>query len=515
MLSLTSWIETTYLDHAGTTPYAKSLMKDYCKMMQANLFGNPHSESPSSLLSTEVVETARHRMLRFFRADPAHFDLVFVANATAAIKLVGEGLRDHGFWYGYHADAHTSLVGLRELAASSSKCFFSDEEVDDWLARGALFHDEEKGKAYLTTMGLFAYPAQSNMNGRRLPLDWPARLRKSRARAKGSVYTLLDAAAYVGTAQLDLSDHASAPDFTALSFYKIFGFPDVGALIVRKEAGHVLIQRPYFGGGTVDMVINSSGDTWKATKQGAFHEALEDGTPAFHGIAALNCALEVHARLYGSMDNVSRHAGFLAAALYDQMSSLTHTNGRRLCTIYKGKTADYHDRRTQAPTIAFNVRDNQGQWIGKSYFEQLATKNGIQLRTGGVCNPGGIAFYLGMSPEEMRENYAEGFRCGNGIDEMNGKPTGIIRVGFGAMSNSKDVEAFMTFLRTFIDQEKSRSLISKSQDFSEKAVLSEKDPATSMGRSSEKAVSTDDPITTTRKPTLDKIFHTIRRFICR
>lgn len=442
-------------------------------------------------------------MPRSFRADPDYFDLVFVANATAAIKMVAEGLRDHGFWYGYHADAHTSLVGVRELASAGSRCFFSDEEVDAWLAQGASFHSEEKSKAEVTKTGLFAYPAQSNMNGRRLPLNWPGRLRESRMEAEGDLYTLLDAAAYVGTAQLDLTDHANAPDFTALSFYKIFGFPDLGALTIRKEAGHVLLQRSYFGG-----------DAWKATKLGALHEALEDGTPAFYSIAALHCALKVHHKLYGSMDNVSQHTSFLAAALYDQMSSLTHLNGRRLCTIYKGKTADYNDRKTQAPTIAFNIRDDQGQWIGKSYFERLATTNGIQLRTGGVCNPGGIAFYLAMSPGQMRENYAEGLRCGNGIDEMNGKPTGIIRVSLGSMSNSTDVETFMKFLRTFVEQETSRSPISKSQDNSEKSDWSERDVAAPMKQPSKKGVGIDDPIVTARKPTLDKMLHTLRRFTC-
>lgn len=389
-------------------------------------------------------------MLSFFRADPEYFDLIFVANATAAIKLVADGLRDEDTWCGYHADSHTSLVGLREIASAGSRCFFSDAEVDEWLSAGAGFPGEETGGNCSTSWGLFAYPAQSNMNGRRLPLDWPARLRKSR---NGRMYSLLDAAAYVASAQLDLSDYVTAPDFTALSFYKIFGFPDLGALIVRKDAGHVLLNRSYFGGGTVDMVINGMGGAWHATKQGALHEALEDGTPGFHSIAALHCALDVHTRLYGSMDNVSKHAGLLTAALYKHMSSLTHSNGTTMCTIYKGATADYDDRTTQGPTIAFNVRDILGNWIGKSHFERLATRNAIQLRTGGVCNPGGIAAHLDMSPQEMQENYAEGLRCGNGIDEMNGKPTGIIRVSLGAMSNMRDVELFMRFLMTFVDQE--------------------------------------------------------------
>lgn len=407
-------------------------------------------------------------MLRFFKADPEHFDLVFVANATAAIKLVADGIRgyasDQGFWYGYHADAHTSLVGLRELASVGSKCFFSDDEVNKWIDQGANGQSRRTSDGTAPGVSFFAYPAQSNMNGRRLPLDWPGRLRRSATQNGREVYSLLDAAAFVATAQLDLSDYATAPDFTALSFYKIFGFPDLGALIVRKDAGHVLLKRPYFGGGTVDMVINGVDDVWHATKQGALHEALEDGTPAFHCIAALRCALDAHSRLYGSMDNVSRHAAHLAATLYRRLSSLRHVDGTPVSIIYKGKSAGYGDRRTQGPTIAFNLRTSAGTWIGKSSFEQLAILNGIQLRTGGVCNPGGIARYLDLSPKEMRLNFAEGLRCGNSFDVMNNKPTGIIRVSLGAMSSMGDVDAFMKFMDMFVEREsdllaKPRSMI--------------------------------------------------------
>lgn len=49
----------------------------------------------------------------------------------------------------------------------------------------------------------------------------------------------------------------------------------------------------------------------------------------------------------------------------------------------------------------------------------------------------------------MEENFAEGLRCGNGIDILNGKPTGIIRVSLGATSDLGDVEKFLVFLSFF------------------------------------------------------------------
>ena len=55
--------------------------------MISNLYGNPHSASSPSALAGHRVDAIRERALRFFNADPDEFDLVFVANATAAIKI--------------------------------------------------------------------------------------------------------------------------------------------------------------------------------------------------------------------------------------------------------------------------------------------------------------------------------------------------------------------------------------------------------------------------------------------
>ena len=435
-------------------------MTRFEREMNTHLFGNPHSHSPSSMVSTDRIESTRIKALDFFKADPAHFDLIFMANATAAIKLVADCMSDYsrskgseGFWFGYHGDSHTSVVGVREVAGLSVRCFDADGDVEAWLRHSRRSTSQHKHElpSHDGPVGLFAYPAQSNMNGRRLPPHWPGRWRATNS-ANREVYTLLDAAAFVATGQLDLSDEENAPDFAALSFYKIFGFPDLGALIVRKKSGHVLKARRYFGGGTVDMVINGNqGSMWHARKASQLHEMLEDGTPAFHSIVALRIALETHQRLFGSMANVSKYTCILSKVLYKRMSNLLHANGRPVCQIYKGTSSVYGESESQGPTVAFNVLTSKGEWIGKTVFERLAILNNLQIRTGGVCNPGGIATCLRLSPVMMRENFDEGVRCGNDLDEINGKPTGIIRVSLGAMSSMKDIEYFLKFMQLFVD----------------------------------------------------------------
>ncbi|KAN0071519.1 Pyridoxal phosphate-dependent transferase [Elaphomyces granulatus] len=439
--------DTTYLDHAGTTPYAKSLIESFSRDLTSNLFGNPHSASSSSQLTTHRVDDVRLRVLRFFNAEPDDFDVVFVANATAGIKLVADALRDYeasGFWYGYHVDAHTSLIGVREIAERGSKCFLTDDEVEEWIVRlnkeAPLSNDSSVTK-------LFAFPAQSNMTGRRLPLRWCEEIQKLGVGNERRTFTLLDAAGLVSTAPLDLSDLSFAPDFVVLSFYKIFGFPDLGALIVRKDANHVFHQRRYFGGGTVDMVI-AAGDRWHSKKNASLHDRLEDGTLPFHSIVALDSAFETHKRLYGSMANISCHAGFLAKKLFDRLSSMAHYNEVAVCQTYTD-LSDYSDRSTQGPIIAFNLRNSHGEWVGKSEVEKLASVKNIQLRSGTLCNPGGAANHLGLSPTDMKRNFNAGQRCGDDHDVIDGKPTGALRVSLGAMSDLRDVMTFIRFVEEF------------------------------------------------------------------
>ncbi|TKA68106.1 hypothetical protein B0A49_08711 [Cryomyces minteri] len=327
--------DTTYLDHAGTTLYSKSLIDRFSADMMSNLYGNPHSASQSSQLSTRRTENIRLRLLHFFHADPHDFDVIFVANATAGIKLVAEALREH-----------------------------------------------EAG----------------------------------------------------------------------FCLYKIFGFPDLGALIVRKASGHVLQPRKYFGGGTVDMVVCLR-EQWHVKKIESLHEQLEDGTLPIHNIIALDSALDVHSELFGTLDKISRHTAVLAQKLYDGLVTLRHRNDEPVCKIYTGAASSYKDASSQGPVLSFNIINGQGAWISNTEVEKLAAIKNIQLRTGGLCNPGGIASSLGLVPWEMKQNFSAGQRCGNENDIMGGKPTGMIRVSLGAMSTSRDVDTFLCFVREFFVEE--------------------------------------------------------------
>ncbi|KAI0139796.1 pyridoxal phosphate-dependent transferase [Pestalotiopsis sp. NC0098] len=475
---------------SGATIYAKSTVEQFTQKMLLNLYGNPHSENLPAQRSGAVVDEVRAKTLQFLGADPKHFDLVFVANATAAVKLVAESFRDLAeksregrFWYGYHRDSHTSLVGVREYTHGRHHFFETDGEVDNWLRTPPSTHTfggVRSSRSDSRRLGLFAYPGQSNMSGRRLPLSWAGRIR--RARHLQNTYTLFDAAALAMTSPMEhvFRDPDEAPDFICLSLYKIFGFPDVGALVVRKASGHILALRKYFGGGkssmlqqsgcagTVAIVSTMLGQTWHRSKglDGTaykLHEGLEDGTLPFHSILALGEAIDVHERLFGSMTEVSQHAAHLARYMYHGLVRLRHWNGVPVCRIYSGdddgRGAAFGDPSRQGSVVAFNVVGSDEQYLPYSDVEARANSAGIYIRSGGVCNPGGIFAALGYEPWMTERALSAGHHCGSrGIDIIDRLPTGIVRASLGAMSTRQDVDTFLQFMeKTFVEHDEALS----------------------------------------------------------
>ena len=448
--------DAIYLDHAGKPPPARSLIQRFSQDMISSLYGNPHANSSSSQLSTGAIELSRLEALKLFNANPAEFDLVFVANATAGVKLVVDCFRasDAGFWFGYHNDSHTSLVGAREAATAGSRCFEDDHEVDQWLGcsetnKAALMgtgrlnisevHQSSTPVPPNMSLELFGWPAQSNMTGRRLPLHWAEQARVS---ANSRRYTLLDAAALVSTSLLDLSNVDEAPDFTVLSFYKMFGFPEIGALVVRKAAAHVLSSRQYFGGGTVDLV-SCLQEQWHLHKTSSTHVALEDGTLPIHNIVALRTAIQVHKELYGSFAAIQRHTSSLARQLLIDLQTLRHGNGNPVCEVYAAGS----DAGSHGPIVAFNIRNSSGDFTSCTEVDRLASLRNIHIRAGGLCNPGGVAEALQLTSADLKRHLSAGHRCGTENDIIDGKALGVLRVSIGAMTSQADIASFVTFVQ--------------------------------------------------------------------
>ena len=426
-----------YLDYTGGSLAADSQIRQHAEFLGSGIFGNPHSGSPASAATTTFVERARQDVVRYFNAS-AHYTAVFTANATAALKLVGESYPfEPGGCCLLSFDNHNSVNGIREFARSKGASIeYAPIVVPDLrLDRQRLSELLDRGSG---PRNLFAFPAQSNFSGVRHPLELV-----EEAHAKGWD-VLLDAAAFVPTNRLDLEQ--VQPDFVCLSFYKMFGYPTgVGCLLVRNDAWRKL-SRPWFAGGTVNF----------ATVQGrrhilAMHEAgFEDGTLNYLGIPAVTIGLDHLSRI--GIDLICTRVRCLTGWLLARLLSLRHHNGRPMVRIYGPATTTM-----RGGTITFNLYDPDGHLIDYRRVEELAAAERISLRTGCFCNPGAGEIAEGLTEDDMAAGITEDGemtlpRFLQIIQYRGGKSAGAIRASLGLVSNFNDVDTFLQFIAGFRDQ---------------------------------------------------------------
>jgi molybdenum cofactor sulfurtransferase len=188
------------------------------------------------------------------------------------------------------------------------------------------------------------------------------------------------------------------------------------------------------------------------------HSRFEHGTLPFLDIIALDHALDAHRRLFGSLDSVSRRLASLTRSAVDAMSDLRHANGRPVCLIHRTGRGRYSpakdDMDYYGPTIAFTLLRSSGDLVGHVELDELAAINNVHIRTGDLCNTGVFSRALGLTDSDIQANYARGRVCWDdeefgGSDPAGKQPTGIARIGFGALSTHDDVKRWIGFLRRF------------------------------------------------------------------
>jgi len=125
-----------YMDYCAAALYTNSMIDATMAELKENVFGNPHSAAPSSVLTDTKIEAVRERILKYFNADPAEYQCVFTRGATASLKMVGEMFPwSQRSKFVYLRENHNSVLGQREYALAHGATFKAvDEEwVDDWV----------------------------------------------------------------------------------------------------------------------------------------------------------------------------------------------------------------------------------------------------------------------------------------------------------------------------------------------------------------------------------------------
>ncbi|MBC8078124.1 MAG: aminotransferase class V-fold PLP-dependent enzyme [Chloroflexales bacterium] len=423
-----------YLDYAGGSLYAETQPQEHLALLNRNVFGNPHSTNPASLIMTQLVEQARAAVLEYLNASPDEYIVIFTPNASGALKLIGEAypFRPGGQLL-LSADNHNSVNGIREFArAKGARHRYTPLRPND-LRLDEERLDELLGWPHAEADRLFAYPAQSNFSGVQHSLEWIAR-----AQAQGWD-VLIDAAAFLPTNRLDLSRWQ--PDFVTLSFYKIIGYPTgIGALVARRSALKKL-RRPWFAGGTITVASVLGDGHFLAPDEAGF----EDGTVNYLSIPAVANGLQ-HLSSIG-IDTIHTRVQCLTGWLLGALCTLRHGNGARLITVH-GPTAT----QMRGGTLALTLRDAAGQAIDYQQVEQDANAAQIALRTGCFCNPGASEYAHGLTSAELTPCFGADTPLSREHvrQALGGTLPGAVRVSLGIASDFADVYAFVQFARSYL-----------------------------------------------------------------
>ncbi|KAI0919126.1 hypothetical protein AcV5_002121 [Taiwanofungus camphoratus] len=429
----------TYVDYMGGSLYPESLIRVHTGFLHRNILGNTHSVSNSSKLSAACASEARQAVLSFFRAPPG-YTVVFTANATGALKLVGESFpfaKESAFVLG--ADSHNSVHGIRQFALQRGAhvCYIESTshgglEVSD--AKMILMRNRPKNKGSMPS--LFALTGQSNISNSKNPLSL------IKYAASQGYYTLLDAAALAPTSVFSLTE--TPVDAMAISFYKMFGFPTgVGALVVKEEF-LARLERPWFAGGTVD-VVQAPGTIVTMTSE--LHERFEDGTINYLNLPAITDGLRF---LSAYLPFLPLRLSTLMHYLISSLSNLQHdTTGTpvvrilsRIPTRYLRAVGEQSDTGSVVSLIFIFP---SGEMIPNSFVEYAASSQNISLRTGCMCNPGGAASILGLRsamaalpPDATLPAF----------EQHMGHELGVVRISLGLASDFRDVWRVVQFAGT-------------------------------------------------------------------
>jgi len=408
----------------------------------------------------------------------------------------------------YPQESHTSVVGMRNPALARGGRFLckplddivrdiEQEKTNEWLGEKCGKTDtaltcpchlktDQVGSNNLNH--LVVLPMECNFGGRRIAglRSVIRRLQQITPTTGGKFWVMLDVAKASSTGEVDL--RRLNPEFACFSAYKMFGEPTgLGCLFVRRDVIKSFLQQPsndvssgtdtlsYFGGGSVDVVLatenfavrRSSSSSDSSTTSLA---SLSSGTIHFRGIVSLSAGFEELERV-GGMKSIHRHAFSLAVELARRLRRLVHHNNSPVVELY-GAWAEYFRRinsdimaadfsSVQGPTVTFNIRRNDGSYVGYNEVSKLACLNRppIQLRTGCFCNPGSCQLALGLSNKDILRNYqSTGHVCGDDVDIIDGRPTGAIRASFGKDSSFEDMDALVVFIeRLFVSRRKDDS----------------------------------------------------------
>ncbi|OHT05952.1 molybdenum cofactor sulfurase [Tritrichomonas foetus] len=419
--------DSIYLDYTGAGVYSDFAFDQYKTELTQRYFpGHPLSSFRET--SENTIDKIRDEILDFVGADPKIYSVIFLASATQALKLVGEIFP----WtsqsvYAYTRYNHNSVLGIRQYAIDSNSTFKAVSWPPD-------INEIKSIQTSSNAQNLFAFPLEDNFAGTKPSSKFLYEITHDEEIRKKFII-LGDVAAYLPTNPLNLTE--TPLDACSLSFYKIMGYPNTGALIIRKD----------FIGKVKKLWYSSLSANFSLPSENIYHLSekfyLEDENVPLEINLAVHHGLNFLKSI--GMKNIQSHVWNLTQKLYKGLNELTHSMGGKVAEIYGNH--ELNDADVQGGIVAFNLKKTNGGYFGYSAVVEEASEFGFHLRGGCHCNPGACFKSMKISEEKVKKYYDQKTTCGDKNDVVDGIPLGSVRASLGWASTESDVDSFIQWVQ--------------------------------------------------------------------
>eukprot|EP00961_Rhodomonas_salina_P214238 2893214-Rhodomonas_salina.2 len=249
---------------------------------------------------------------------------------------------------------------------------------------------------------------------------------------------MLDTAALAPTSGVDLSE--VQPEFVCLSFYKIFGYPTgIGCLVAMKSALSRM-QKPWFAGGTIRMVMAQPEFLHHLSVDPSMHQCWEDGTINFQQTSAVKMGLEWIQKV--GIDNIRQHTSCLIKWISSELKALRWENGAPFCFIPEIESGEH------GSSCSMVVLSRNGTVVPHKVVEARTAAANFAVRTGCFCNPGTGLMMLSKFDTKLVSGFKDGHSTLEDLFEEVVSIKGLLRVSVGIPTTFADVYRFLRFLQT-------------------------------------------------------------------
>lgn len=402
----------SYLDFATAGVFTDSIFSNFTEILHQNLFGNTHSESPSAEKSTNTIDDVRSMVFDYFDTKISFYTLIFTYSEAHALKVLAEA-----FPFTpqrkllYSKRSNENILGIRGFASVSEP--FDDGESSDPIV------ERKVEKNISETFGMVVMPLVDTFDGHVMTHK---EISSVFSRYSNNNVIVADASLYLQTRKLSLKEYPFHA--VTFSFEKLFGFPNIGGILVHNSLMEQL-KRPYFGGGTLVYALTES-DFEKLRLSPS--DRFEDGSLPFLSIASIEAGFNFINQL--GLNRVSRHVETLTEKLKEWLSDLRHLNGSPLVQIYGDG---------QSSIVTFNVLDKESNLVDYRTVVRAAASNDVYVVGGCHSTPGTCLQAMKIEESVIKENW-------NHYESI-----GAVRASVGWSSTENDVNRLISTLeKTFM-----------------------------------------------------------------